>query len=284
MTNVDQFESVFRSADKPVFHLAPVDASTVVVVSDRTGESAQAFADAVRRLLHGVPSVQQVQVLPGEDWRTTGELLEAVQKAGASLVCTHRNLCSDGWRWPHSLGEHLDVLTQVSHAPVLVCPHPELVAPERFAERGTDRVMAVTDHLAGDDRLVSWALALTERGGRLLLSHVEDERSFDRMIEVIAKIPALDTDTARRTIRAQLLKEPHDYIRSCREGIERIGSHVTVEEIVTMGHRLADHVRLVKEHDVDVLVLNTRDDDQLAMHGLAYPLAVELREIPLLLL
>ena len=38
------------------------------------------------------------------------------------------------------------------------------------------------------------------------------------------------------------------------------------------------------EDEVDLLVLNTKDDDQLAMHGLAYPLAIELREIPLLLL
>jgi len=30
--------------------------------------------------------------------------------------------------------------------------------------------------------------------------------------------------------------------------------------------------------------LNTKDEDQLAMHGLAYPLAVELRQIPLLML
>jgi hypothetical protein len=30
--------------------------------------------------------------------------------------------------------------------------------------------------------------------------------------------------------------------------------------------------------------MNTKDEDQLAMHGLAYPLAVELRDIPLLML
>ena len=57
-----------------------------------------------------------------------------------------------------------------------------------------------------------------------------------------------------------------------------------IEEIVTVGHRLADYKRLIDEHDVDLLVLNTKDEDQLAMHGLAYPLAVELRRLPLLLL
>ena len=57
-----------------------------------------------------------------------------------------------------------------------------------------------------------------------------------------------------------------------------------VEQIVTLGHRLVDCVGLVEENKVDLLVLNTKDTDQLAMHGLAYPLAVEVRQIPLLML
>ncbi|MEM9462356.1 MAG: hypothetical protein AAGF11_49870 [Myxococcota bacterium] len=301
MTNVDQFESVFRSADKPVFHFERVRLDKVLVVSDLATQAAEGFTRAVRKFLHnldgrpggkpggkpdGKPGGKQVQweTFDGSEFSSQGELLEKVERVGPQLVCSYRNLHSDGWRWPHSLGEYLDVLTQVSDAPVLVCPHPEENAPDDFSERGTDRVMAVTDHLAGDDRLVSWAVEITEDDGHLMLTHVEDQAAYDRMIEVIGKIPALDTDTARDTIKPQLLKEPHDYITSCRERLEQAGARVTVHEVVTMGHRLGDYKRLVTEHDVDVLVLNTRDDDQLAMHGLAYPLAVELRDLPLLLL
>jgi len=53
---------------------------------------------------------------------------------------------------------------------------------------------------------------------------------------------------------------------------------------VTMGHRLKDHLRFVEDHKIDLLVLNTKDDDQMAMHGLAYPLAVQLRRTALLML
>ncbi|MCA9705525.1 MAG: universal stress protein [Myxococcales bacterium] len=285
MTNVDQFESVFRSADKPVFHFARVELRKVLVVTDLATQAAEGFGRAVRRFLHGLHARGLAwETVDGGEFSSQGELLERVVRAEPQLVCTYRHLHSDGWRWRHSLGEYLDVLTQVYDAPVLVCPHPECMEPDRFAERGTDRVMAVTDHLAGDDRLVNWAVELTEDDGVLLLTHVEDEPAYARMIDVIGKIPALDTDVARRTIKPQLLKEPHDYIRSCRERLEAAGARVKVEEIVTMGHRLADYKRLVAEHEVDVLVLNTRDEDQLAMHGLAYPLAVELRDIPLLLL
>jgi len=286
MTNVDQFESVFRSAAKPVFHPEDIELQTVLVVSDLATQGAEGFAQAVRQLLHDLGPADSIiwEVLDGAEFASQGELLEKVERVGPQLVCTYRNLHSDGWRWPHSLGEYLDVLTQVASAPVLVCPHPEEVEPSIFASRGTDRVMAVTDHLAGDDGLVNWAVKITEDEGRLFLAHVEDEAAFARTIDVISKISAIDTNVARQTIREQLLKEPHDYIRSCREQLERVGAKVNVEETVTMGHRMGDYKRLVSEHEVDVLVLHTRDADQMAMHGLAYPIAVELRNIPLLLL
>jgi hypothetical protein len=51
-----------------------------------------------------------------------------------------------------------------------------------------------------------------------------------------------------------------------------------------MGHFLSDYQQHIQEQEIDLLVLNTKDDDQLAMHGLAYPLAVELRTLPLLML
>ena len=50
------------------------------------------------------------------------------------------------------------------------------------------------------------------------------------------------------------------------------------------GHRLEDVRSLVEERGADLLVLETKDHDQLAMHGLAYPIAIELRETPLLML
>lgn len=284
MTNVDQFESVFRSASKPVFHFQDVELRDILVVSDLATQAAEGFSGACRTLLHGLGDDVRWETLDGGQFASPGELLTALERAKPGLVCTYRNLHSDGWRWPHSLGEYLDVLTQVVEAPVLVCPHPELMAPGEFAKSGTDRVMAVTDHLAGDETLVNWAVKIAEDDGDLLLAHVEDKLAYDRMIDVIGKIPALDTTVARFTIREQLLKEPHDFIRSCREGLEKAGARVKVHEVVTMGHRLADYKRLVAEHEVDVLVLHTRDDEQMAMHGLAYPIAVELRDIPLLLL
>ena len=51
-----------------------------------------------------------------------------------------------------------------------------------------------------------------------------------------------------------------------------------------MGHHVREYRRLIDDNQVDLLVANTKDDDQLAMHGMAYSLSVELVDVPMLLL
>ena len=166
----------------------------------------------------------------------------------------------------------------------MLLPHPQAQRSADHAIENTDRVMAIADHLTGDHRLVNYAVRFTQKGGTLWLTHVEDEVTFDRYMEVISKIPTIDTDEALETVREQLLKEPQDYIDGCVEVLRAAGTHLSVEHLVVFGHHLAEYKRLIEQQKVDLLVLNTKNEDQLAMHGMAYALAVELRQIPLLML
>ena len=144
--------------------------------------------------------------------------------------------------------------------------------------------MAMTNRLTGDNRLVNYAARYTQDGGTLYLSHVEDDAVFELYMEAISKIASIDTDVARSEIEARLMKDPKDYIESCQVGLSSSAPSLEVESLVTSGHHMQEYRRLIEEHDVDLLVMNTKDEDQLAMHGLAYPLAIELRTIPLLML
>ena len=130
------------------------------------------------------------------------------------LICTYRNLHHPARDYPYSLGVHVDVMTQATDAPVLLLPHPESSAFQSLDGQAIRSVMAITDRLTGDHRLVNYARLFAPRDGTLWLTHMEDEATWERYL----------------------------------------------------------------------LVLHTKDEDQLAMHGLAYRLTVELREIPLLLL
>lgn len=284
MSSVDQFQSVFRAADKAVFHPNLPQRKRVLIVSDLEGYPAEGLQGRIQGFLGCLGSdVEWSSAAPGSS-RSVKELLDVVEENRPDLVCTYRNLHSEAWRWPFSLGVHLDVLTQATEVPVLVLPHPESGEVFDRGLEGTERVMAVTGHLQGDDELVNEAAGMTAKGGTLWLAHIEDEADFERIMGAISKIPSIDTEPARELLRAQLLKEPRDFIKRCRAALAPHLPKMTVEEIVTLGSRVADIKVLVEEHRIQLLVLHTKDNEQLAMHGLAYPLAIELRETPLLLL
>lgn len=286
MTNIDEFESAFKSADKTLFAPEAVDIKSVLVVTDADQESSDVLVERLRRFLGIIELGSQVDwsTLTGDQYVSVSDLLAAVEERGADLICTYRNLRIPSREHPYSLGVYVDVLAQVATSPVLLAPRPSLLGERTDLMLDTQRVMAITDHLTGDHRLVSYAAKFTQAGGTLFLTHIEDEAIFERYLETIGKIPSIDTDAARRDLLEQLLKEPKDYVHSCREVLGRAGVDLHIEEIVILGHRLADYKRLVNEHEIDLLVINTKDENQLAMHGQAYPLAVELRHTPLLML
>ena len=64
-------------------------------------------------------------------------------------------------------------------------------------------------------------------------------------------------------------------------GLERAGLEISVECMAQVGSRLEDYRKLIEEGQVDLLVMHAKEDDQLAMHGMAHPLAVELRSVPI---
>ena len=285
MTKLDQFQSVFLAADKTALRYEKLAVERVLVVSDLDGDAAGELSDRVRTFLSVVDAEgTRWARLDGGGFSSVKQLLDAVDEQAPDLVVTYRHLHSSAWQWSHSLGEYLDVLTQATRVPVVVLPHTDAARALPHTLQNTERVMAITDHLSGDDRLVNYALGFTRPGGRCWLTHVEPLSVFDRYLDVIAKIPEIDTESARELIERQLLKEPRDYIESCRRQIAQQHLPYEIGEVVTMGRRLSEYRKLITAHRVDLLVINTMDDDQLAMHGLAYPLAVELRQIPLLML
>ena len=286
MTNIDQFESVFRSAAKEPFALQDVSIRKILYIRDLEESADAAYFEAVQRF------TGTAELLRDAEWMSLScskvadidALMQAVKTDTPDLICTYRNLGAPATRYPFSLGVYVDVLTQVTHVPVLLLPRPELYAKDPGMLTSIDTVMAITDHLTGDHRLVNYAARLAEPKGTLLITHVEDETVFNRYLETIGRIPAIDTESAAVALREKLLQDPHDYIQSCRKVLAEAYVDISIEEVVTFGRHLADYRHLVEGRTVSLLVLNTKDQDQSAMHGLAYPLTVELRTTPMLLL
>ena len=285
MPNLDQFESEFRAATRTPYEYAPISLNRGLLITDQSTPDPALQATLARFLgvgRDGKPiDLEHISI---DVTCNVRELLNIVAEKKVELLVTYRNLHSDAWSWPHSLGDAVDVLTQITDIPVLLIPNPKEDVSYTAQMQNTDVVMAITDHLAGDHHLVNYAVALTQPGGKLILSHVEDDQAVQRTVDAISKIPSIDTDIVAEHLPKQLLKDPLDYAESCQGVLQKAEVDITVEHSVTLGHLLKDHLQQIEKHQVDLLVLNTKDEDQLAMHGLAYPLAVELRKTPLLML
>ncbi len=286
MTRIDQFESVFKSADKPVFRYEPFAVGSALVLTDLDGDGAERFSALIRKYLDasGEEEMPPLQVVSGDEFGSIEECLKIIDRNKPELICTYRGLHSDCWRWGHSLGSYVEVLTQTVNIPVLVFPHPGSAAALSADEDDCSRVMAMTDHLAGDSRLVNAALFFTPASGTLHLTNIEDEQVFERYMAAIEKIPSVDSAAVRENLLFRILKEARDYIQSCRAVVAEQGLEVEILEAIELGMHVEDYRQLVVAGEIDLLVMNTREVDQLAMHGLAYMLAVELSDIPLLLL
>ncbi len=87
MTNVDQFESVFRAAARTVFEPETVTIDSVLGVCDGDGSDAEEFAARSHAFLDVLDASESLQCLTvqGSEFSTVPELLERVE-GGASVV------------------------------------------------------------------------------------------------------------------------------------------------------------------------------------------------------
>ncbi len=287
MLNVDEFESVFRAADKKQFAYAPPDVSQVLVVADLEGEALDEYVRASQALLEPVTAAASEpptwDVKGAGSWSGVEGVLRLVEEGSYDAVVTYRNLNSDAWQWAYSLGIYLNALTRGTQLPVFVTPNPRAYPSMEWRHNRTDSVMAINDSLVGDDLLVSWAARATRAGGKLHLTHMEHDEIFERYITAISKIPEIDTETARETLLQQLLREPREWIATASAALADAGEDLTVVEHVLRGHRVADYRAIIEAHEVDLVVFPTLEEDRIALHGVAYSLAVELVQTPLLM-
>jgi len=287
---LDEFASMFRSAVKEVFAFEPPTLRAGLVVSDLPREASSALEASVRGFLSTIDSAEQMTWvdLAREDWADprpgdpVDNLLAQIHSREPDLIVTYRHLLDTNKNSPYTLGSVVDTLTQAIDTPVLLLPPPTDAGYAHLG--GTHRVMVVTDHLTGNDKLVNFGVEFTHREGTLYLAHIEDLAHVERFLDAIDKLRRFDSNLAREEIPAKLLSLPADYIASIVTALKQQEIRETLVPIVRMGHRLTDYRQLVDAHEIDLLILSGRDASQLAMHGTAHALAVELRDKPLLLI
>ena len=280
---IDEFASMFRKAERETFVYSDIPLTTVAIVTDQPAEESQAIREQLTAFLPRLQSVTNWHVNGRGKYSTVQELIDRLDQQQPDLVVSYRHLFEESLIPQHSLGVYLDVLTQVLDPPVLVLPGTA-IAPLPLDTTPGRCVMVVTDRISGDDRLINYGAAMTPDGGEMWLCHVEDDAVFARYMSAIERIPEIDTRQARKLIDQQLLKDAGDFIDTCLAELRDKRPSVTFHSSIARGHQLKQYQQLVESHNVDLLLINTNDEHQLAMHGMAYALSVELIDRMLLLL
>lgn len=279
---LDQMESMFRSAYKTNYQYHNPHIQKVLLITDTSAETTEKILKNLKRYLSALGRPDWC-TLGKEDYRTVRELIDFCEQEQPDLIVTYRNLFYEEKGLSFSLGVYLDMLTQATDVPILVLPHLEDKNYESVLEN-TNEVMVVTDHLAGDHRLIDYGVKFTEHGGHLFLAHVEHMTDYKRYVAAISKIPELDTKVAEVKLAQQLLKEPREFIGTCKSQLDEQNIDLEIVPLITFGHTVKTYRELLQKHNIDLLILHTKDGDQLAMHGDAYSIAVEFSDLPLLLI
>ena len=160
--SIDEFESIFRSAEREPYNFANIPIETVAIVVDGDRASAEALQKSILDFLPRLDTVQSWRLIDGGQYSNVNELLERIDEQQTDLIITYRHLQEEALLPQHSLGVYLDVLTQTTSIPVLVLPGTA-AAPLPFNERICNRVMVVTDHISGDHQLINYGARICAR-------------------------------------------------------------------------------------------------------------------------
>lgn len=281
--NIDRFESIFRRTERERYTYVDVPIGSVAIITDQDLAGAEATKSVLLSVLPRLESAESFRFITGDQFSTVSELKERVDAEQTDLIVTYRHLQEEDLIPQHSLGVYLDVLTQTTSIPVLVLPGTAR-EPKMVEGRDADRVMVVADHITGDARLINYGVRVVRNGGSIWFCHVEDDKTFERYMHAIERIPEISSSAARDLLQEQLLREATLFIEDCVKELKDKGPRLSFQSVVRMGHHLKQYRQLIEENEIELVVVNTKDDDQLAMHGMAYSLSVELTEVPLLLL
>lgn len=284
---IDEFESMFRAAEREPFAYVDVPIESAVFITDGTPAEAEALKTSLVAFLPRLQSVTHWRLLTAEDYLNVNQLVGHLNSEQTDLVVTYRHLKEKELVPQHSLGVYLDVLTQATSIPVLVLPGTAS-EPVSLKDKVCNRVMVITDHIQGENALINYGVRMCgnqpDGPGGIWLCHIEDDSTFARYMRAIAQIPEIDTEVAQKELDARLLKDASNFISTCIEELKEHNLPFELHSCVERGHRIKQYRKLIEEHDIDLLVTNTKDQDQLAMHGMAYSLSVELTQVAMLLL
>ncbi len=280
---IDKFESRFKSAYKKGYNYQNIEFSKITLITRKNLNHAKKIQEISSNLLPQYKEQYEWSLLPEDSFSSVREVLEKIEEFKPDIIISERNIKVTEESLVYGLSPYVETITQVTQTPVLLLANQSTEQLEASIQN-CDKVLAETNRLTGDDRIINWAVAFARPNGSLHLNHIEDSKTFNRYAEVLEKIPEINSALAQTKLKEELLKLPSDFISSVEKVLKTEVPELTVEGFVVLGHSIKDYKKFIETHEIDLLIVNSKNEDHLAMEGIAYEIAVEFKSNTILFL
>ena len=103
-------------------------------------------------------------------------------------------------------------------------------------------------------------------------------------MKAIERIPELNTETARTTLKRELMQEAQRFLDHCQLTLEQYRPDVTVQHSVEMAPVQHGYLTWITQTQPELIVLDMLDATKALNRGIADALAMQLTDLPFLLL
>ena len=92
MDHIDEFESMFRRAEREPFRYAPVPLDSITFITDRSADETERRKQTLTEFLPAVRSATDWRLFTGDQFSNVSELLETLNSRSTDLIVTYRHL------------------------------------------------------------------------------------------------------------------------------------------------------------------------------------------------
>ena len=280
-SKLDLFESIFKRAQRiSLEYSPPVLASVLVLVPEQPDAMTTPIVEQTLEILnrHKATTVTSQSLSNDIDELSISNL---VLDHAPDLIVLQRHLLQGDHSWNRGFGGMVQSLIQHHATPILALPNQLPNVREPFAVR---TVAAVVDQPLDNHGLVNWASTFCASGATLCLHHIEAEDQFERIMKSIERIPELNTETARTTLKRELMHEAQSFLNHCQLTLEQYRPDVTVQYSVEMTRVQHGYLNWITQIEPDLIVLDTLNATKALNRGIADALSLQFTDLPFLLL
>lgn len=285
MPTIDEFESRFRRAIKPLYDYEEISISSVVLVLDGKAISDEDLENIKRctKAIFGLNDPDlRIETFNISEFTSVVDCIRNIRALNPDLIISERLLGLPDTTLP-SIGAYVDSFSYRVDCPVCIVPFNFLKRNYEKCE-ALKNIMVLSESIQGDSKLVNFALNFVSIGTKLVLTDMINGKTFNYYIELVSKIASIETEPAREELQKLIVKMASEFEDDCITKLEEIMPDLAVAKHIDFAYKVQDYLNILNEHKADILIINSRTDEEKNLNTIAHSLAISVTDIPVMLI